>query len=158
MLGEVVLLRRRQWRPWWLRLLLLRRRQQRLRLLHLPRLMLPLLMLALLPPLLLSRLMRLLAKVEDFASVTNVMKRTSAEERGGVGANEPWCPGRLHRGGLGLDSLHGCLRVKTSWLSNCVGPAGGVQYRAHTAEEPVDDGPRGRCYGPVNDLNIQRRL
>ena len=23
-------------------------------------------------------------------------------------------------------------------------------YRAHTAEEPVGDGPRERCYGPVN--------
>ena len=23
-------------------------------------------------------------------------------------------------------------------------------YRAHTAEEPVGDGPRGRCYRPVN--------
>ena len=28
-------------------------------------------------------------------------------------------------------------------------------YRAHTAEEPVDDGPRGRCYGPVNSLHLR---
>ena len=27
-------------------------------------------------------------------------------------------------------------------------------YCAHTAEEPVGDGPRGRCYGPVNPGNI----
>ena len=25
-------------------------------------------------------------------------------------------------------------------------------YRAHTAEEPVGDGPRGRCYGLVEKL------
>ena len=28
-------------------------------------------------------------------------------------------------------------------------------YRAHTAEEPVGDGPRGRCYGPVNQCHIR---
>ena len=28
-------------------------------------------------------------------------------------------------------------------------------YRAHTAEEPVGDGPRGRCYGPVNPNRVE---
>ena len=28
-------------------------------------------------------------------------------------------------------------------------------YRAHTAEEPVGDGPRGRCYGPVNPTSLE---
>ena len=27
-------------------------------------------------------------------------------------------------------------------------------YRAHTAEELVGDGPRGRCYGPINPGNL----
>ena len=29
-------------------------------------------------------------------------------------------------------------------------------YRAHTAEEPVGYGPRGRCYGPVNPNPLSR--
>ena len=50
------------------------------------------------------------------------------------------------------------IRVRAA-TSRCAGP-GGLRivsiypYRAHTAARPVGDGPRGRCYGPVNQCHI----
>ena len=49
-------------------------------------------------------------------------------------------------------SLTGCAHYVSRCGSRRLGIVSIYPYRAHTAKEPVGDGPRGRCYGLVEKL------
>ena len=51
---------------------------------------------------------------------------------------------------LELLQASGCAHYVEVWVQEAWYIVTIYPYRAHTAEEPVGDSPRGRCYGPVN--------
>ena len=55
---------------------------------------------------------------------------------------------------LELLQASGGARTTSRCGSRRLGIVSIYPYRAHTAEEPVGDGPRGRCYGPVNPVSL----
>ena len=49
-----------------------------------------------------------------------------------------------------LQASRGCAHYVEVWVQEARYIVSIYLFYAHTAEEPVGDGPRGRCYGPVN--------